>query len=142
MSGPQDDIEAVKSWLLARVKKVIDVVILRRSAEGRPKKVIWEGQGKVLRCASSGVVLELGDGASHSWWGGILHFFKNLPVRYVVRPWEQRRLSIPYVDLSLDGKGPGQAVRLIIDAATWDRSPEELKQGHYTRTKKEKGVDE
>lgn len=133
MSETQGNIELVKDWLLARINKVIRIAIVQRTDEDPKGMAIWEGQGKVLRCTKPGVVLELMGGNSRSWLTRILHVFRLPGMKHVVKPWEQRRLSVPYVDLSLDVHPGTGETWLLIDAETWKRSPEELQQGPSNR---------
>jgi len=140
MSEAQDVNDQAKTWLLSKVGKIIDVVILQRGSGGHQGKVFWEGQGKVLRCAKPGVVLELQMGESQSWVKRVLHFFPNLGRKYVVRPWEQKRLSVPYADLAIEVNPTTGGTRLIIDAATWRRSPTELRQGKLKGKEDERDV--
>ena len=112
----------VKTWLLSMMGKKIDVRIIQKTQETIPPLVIWKGPGKVLRCVREGVVLDLSAGTA-SWWGKI---FGNWGVKHVVTRWTQKPVSVPYCDLSID-RDPKTGVQwLVIDAATWTRSPEEL----------------
>ncbi len=114
----------VKTWLLSMVGKMIAVVIIQKALAGIPQQVLWKGQGKVLRCVQEGVVLDLNaGGASVYWWSRL---WGNGGVRYVVPRWIQKPLSIPYGDLAVDGNPTTGAKWLVIDAASWKRSPEEL----------------
>ncbi len=101
---------------------MIDVVIIQKALAGIPQRVIWKGQGKVLRCALVGVVLNLNAGRA-SWWSRI---WGNVGVQHVVPRWIQKPVSVPYGDLAIDLNPITGAKWLVIDAATWKRSPEEL----------------
>jgi len=112
----------VKTWLLSMMGNMIDVVIIQKALAGIPQRVIWKGQGRVLRCAQEGVVLDLNAGGA-SWWSRI---WGNVGVKNVVPRWIQKPVSVPYGDLAID-LNPTTGVKwLVIDAATWKRSPEEL----------------
>lgn len=116
-----DSINEVKTWLISMMGKIIDVVILQKPDDGMSEQVVWKGQGKVLRCLQEGVVLDLNMGGA-SWWRrlwGLVH---------VVPQWIKKPLSVPYVDLAIDFDPITGAKRLVIDGATWKRSPEELKE--------------
>jgi len=115
----------VKTWLISQIGKMIDVMINQKSCDGRSEQVIWKGQGKVLRCVQEGVVLDLNAGGA-SWWS---RFWGNWGVKHVVPRWIQKPLSIPYHDLAIDLDTTTGAKWLVIDAATWKRSPEELAEG-------------
>ncbi len=112
----------VKTWLLERVGKLIDANITRQSTDARPSQIIWKGCAKVVRCVDVGVVLALKAGGG-SWWNRI---FGNVTVKNVAPRWLQKPVSIPYDDLSIaiDPTTGGRC--LIIDAATFQRSPEDL----------------
>jgi len=98
-----DSHHEIKTWLISMTGKIIDVVILQKSAADRLEQVVWKGQGKVLRCVQDGVVLDLNHGKS-SWWN---RFWGPL---HVVSGWIQKPLSVPYGDLTLkpqlDHKSP------------------------------------
>ncbi len=128
MSHSQADVETVKDWLLARINQVIHIAIVQRTGECSPGRTFWKGEGKVVRCTKPGVVLELQGGHSPSWWSRIFHVFRYLGPNHVVGPWEERRLSVPYRDLSLEKVPTTGETWLLIDAATWVRTPEDLKQ--------------
>ncbi len=117
----RDDID-VKSWLLARVKQIIDVCIIQKTRDEEPERVIWKGQGTVIRCVREGVVLALRrDG--ETWWSRL---WRDVFVRHVVPRSSQQSLSVPYEDLSVNRDSTTGAECLVIDAATWQRSPQEL----------------
>ena len=103
---------------------MIGVVILQQPLAGRPAQVAWKGQAKVLRCVKDGVVLNVHAGGA-SWlsklWG-------NWGAKHVVPRWIQKSLSVPYCDLTIDLDPVTGTKWLVIDAATWKRSPEELTQ--------------
>ncbi len=111
----------VKAWLISMVGQMLDVVILRKSTEGMSEQVVWEGQGKVLRCVQEGVVLDLNAGGA-SWWS---RFF---PPWHVAPRWIKKPFSVPYRDLAIEDNPTTGAKRLVIDAETWRRSPSELVQ--------------
>jgi len=48
---------------------------------------------------------------------------------HVVPRWIQKPLSVPYGDLRIDLDPISGRKWLVIDAATWKRSPEELAEG-------------
>jgi hypothetical protein len=108
----------VKTWLISMVGKMIDVMILQKSESERSEQVLWKGKGKVLRCVQEGVVLDLNAGGS--WWSRFLGPF------HVTPRWIQKPLSVPYRDLSIDLDPAMGTTQLVIDAATWKRSSEEL----------------
>ena len=112
----------VQTWLVSMMKKRIDVRIIQKVQAAIPPQVIWSGHGKVLRCVREGVVLDLNAGAA-SWWSKI---WGNWGVKHVVTRWTQKPISIPYCDLSIDLDLKTGVKWLVIDAATWKRSPEEL----------------
>jgi len=112
----------VKTWLLSMMGNMIDVVIIQKALAGIPQQVLWKGKGKVLRCVQEGVVLELNAGGA-SWWSRI---WRNWDVQHVVPRWIQKPVSVPYGDLAIDLNPATGAKWLVIDAATWKRSPEEL----------------
>ena len=121
----------VKAWLISMMGKMIDVAINQKPCDGRSEQVVWKGQGKVLRCVQEGVVLDLNAGGA-SWWS---RFFGPL---HVVPRWIQKPLSVPYRDLRIVPDPITGTKWLVIDAATWKRSPEELTKG---RTPKVKGYE-
>ncbi len=112
---------AVKAWLVSMLGKMIDVLILQKAEIGKPEQVVWSGQGKVLRCVQEGAVLDL-NAEGGSWWS---RFIRNRSVTNVVPHWINKPLSVPYRDLSIDQDLETGTKRLVIDAATWKRSPEE-----------------
>jgi len=112
----------VKTWLISQIGKMIDVMINQKSCDGRSEQVVWKGRGKVLRCVQEGVVLDLNAGGA-SWWG------RFLGPLHVVPRWIQKPLSVPYRDLRIDLDPITRTKQLVIDAATWRRSPEELTEG-------------
>ncbi len=114
--------QEVKAWLLTMVGRVIDVVIIQKALAETPQQILWKGQGKVVRCARVGVVLELHAGGG-SWWSRL---WGHRGVHHVVERWSNKPISVPYVDLAIDLHPTAGAKRLVIDAATWKRSPEEL----------------
>ena len=117
-----DSKNEVKVWLISMMGKIIDVVILQKSCEGRSEEVVWKGKGKVLRCVQQGVVLNL-NAVGTSW---LSRFLGPL---HVVPRWIQKPLSVPYRDLR-NYRDPITGIKgLVIDAATWKRSPEELAEG-------------
>jgi hypothetical protein len=122
-----DSNNEVKAWLISMMGKIIDVVILQKPYGGRSEEVVWKGTGKVLRCVQEGVVLDLNAGGASLW----RRFLRPL---HVVPRWIQKPLSVPYRDLRIDLDPITGTKRLVIDAATWKRSPEELAKG---RTSKE-----
>lgn len=109
----------VKIWLISMIGKMIDVVILQKPGDGISDQVVWKGRGKVLRCVQEGVVLDLKAGGA-SWWS------RFLGPRHVVPRWLQKPLSVPYRDLRIDLDPISKTKWLVIDAATWKRTPEEL----------------
>jgi len=117
-----DSNKEVKTWLISKIGKMIDVIINQKPSDGMSKQVVWKGQGKVLRCVSEGVVLDLNTGGA-SWWS------RFLGPLHVVPRWIQRPLSVPYRDLRIDLDPITGAKWLVIDAATWKRSPKELPEG-------------
>ena len=112
----------VRTWLISMMGKMISVMILQKPCDGGPQQVVWKGQGKVLRCVQEGVVLDLNAGGS-SWWSRL---WGNLSMKHVVPRWIQKPLSVPYGDLTIDLDPVTETKWLVIDAATWKRSPEEL----------------
>ncbi len=116
-----NSIDEVKAWLLSIVGNMIGVVILQKAEAGKPEQVLWKGQGKVVRCVQEGVVLDLNAGAS--WWS---KFLRPWNVTHVAPRWIQKPLSVPYRDLSIDRDPTTGRKLLVVDAATWKRSPEEL----------------
>ncbi|MEX2491355.1 MAG: hypothetical protein WD425_06310 [Nitrospirales bacterium] len=112
----------VKTWLLSMMGKKIDVVIIQKALAGVPERVLWTGQGRVLRCVQEGVVLGLNAGGA-SWWSRI---WGNVGMQHVVPRWIQKPVSVPYGDLSIGLNTTTGVKWLVIDAATWKRSPEEL----------------
>ncbi len=129
MSDSRANEESVRDWLLTRVNQVIPIAIVQREDENPKGRTVWKGQGKVLKCTVPGVVLELLGGNSRSWLSRILPVFRLPGISHVVKPWERRRLSVPYIDLSLDVNPQTGKTWLLIDSETWRRSPEELRQG-------------
>ena len=117
-----DSNNEVKAWLISMMGKIIDVVILQKPYDGRSEEVVWKGTGKVLRCVQEGVVLDLNAGGA-SWWS---RFLRPL---HVVPRWIQKPLSVPYRDLRIDLDPITGTKWLVIDAATWKRSTEELAEG-------------
>ncbi len=114
-------IDEVKTWLLSMVGNMISVVILQKAEAGQSEQVLWKGQGKVVRCVQEGAVLDLNAGTS--WWS---KFFRPWNVTHVAPRWIQKPLSVPYGDLSIDRDLKTGRKQLVVDAATWKRSPEEL----------------
>ena len=84
--------------------------------------MVWKGTGKVLRCVQEGVVLDLNAGGA-SWWS------RFLGPLHVVPTWIQKPLSVPYRDLRIDRDPITGTKGLVIDAATWKWSPDELAEG-------------
>ncbi len=111
----------VKAWLLSMVGKMIGVVILQKAEAGKSEHVLWKGQGKVVRCVQEGTVLDLNAGTS--WWS---KFLRPWNVTHVAPRWIQKPISVPYHDLSIGLDSTTGIKQLVIDAATWKRSPEEL----------------
>ena len=70
----------VKTWLLSRLGKMVDVVIIKKPSEEKPSETIWKGKGKVLRCVQQGVVLDL-NASGASWWSRL---WGNISVKNVV----------------------------------------------------------
>lgn len=116
-----DSNEEVKTWLVSMVKKIIDVVILQKSDDEMSEQVVWKGKGKVLRCVQEGVVLDLNVEGT-SWWS---RFFRPW---HVAPRWTQKPLSVPYGDLRIDVDSETRKKWLVVDAATWKRTSEELTQ--------------
>ena len=112
----------VKTWLISMMGKMIDVAIIQKSYAGMTQQFIWKGQGKVLKCVQEGVVLDLNAGGAS--WGS--RFWGNWGVKHVVPRWIQKPLSIPYHDLAIDLDPITGTKWLVIDVATWKRSPGEL----------------
>lgn len=119
----------VKIWLISMIGKMIDVMILRKLCDGISEQVVWKGRGKVLRCAQEGVVVDLNAGGA-SWWS---RFWGNWGVKHVVSRWIQQPLSVPYRDLRVVQDPITRTKWLVIDAATWKRSPEELAEGRVPK---------
>jgi len=117
-----DSNNEVKAWLISMMGKIIDVVILQKPYDGRSEEMVWKGTGKVLRCAQEGVVLALNAGGV-SWWS------RFLGPLHVVPRWIQKPLSVPYRDLRIDLDPITGTKWLLIDAAAWKRSSEELAEG-------------
>jgi len=117
-----DSNNEVKVWLISMMGKIIDVVILQKPNDGRSEEVVWKGTGKVLRCVQEGVVLDLNAGGA-SWWS------RFLGPLHVVPRWIKKPLSVPYRDLRIDLDPITGTKWLVIDAATWKRSLEELAEG-------------
>ena len=109
----------VKAWLMSKMGKIIDVVIIQKSTAEIPEQIVWKGKGKVLRCVQGGVVLDLHAGGA-SWWS---RFFGPL---HVAPRWIQKPVSIPYCDVTVDAHPSTGETWLVIDADTWKRSTEEL----------------
>jgi len=122
MMNSTDSTNDVKAWLLSMVGKMIEVLILQKAEAGRSEQMVWKGRGKVLRCVLDGAVLDLNSGG-RSWWS---RFFKNWHVTHVAPLWIKKPVSIPYFDLSIHRDSTTGEKQLVIDAATWSRSPEEL----------------
>ena len=120
-----DSTNEVKAWLISMIGKMIDVMILQKLGNEMLEQVVWKGRGKVVRCVQEGVVLELNAGGA-SWWS---RFWGSWGVKHVVSRWIQQPLSVPYRDLRIDLDPMTRTKWLVIDAATWKRSPEELTQG-------------
>ena len=114
--------QEVKTWLLSMVGQIIDVVIIQKAFAETPQQVLWKGKGKVVRCVQEGVVLELNAGGA-SWWSRL---WGQRGVQHVVEPWIKKPISVPYDDVAIDLDPTTGAKWLVIDAATWKRSPEEL----------------
>ena len=131
----------VKAWLISMIWKMIDVMILQNLGNGMLEQVVWKGRRKVVRCVQEGVVLELNAGGA-SWWS---RFWGSWGVKHVVSRWIQQLLSVPYRDLRIDLDPMTRTKWLVIDAATWKRSPEELaeenalKADHHESTSKKPG---
>ena len=123
--GSTDLNNEVKAWLFSMMGKMIDVVILQKSETEESEQVLWRGQGKVLRCVQEGVVLDLNAGAA-SWWSRL---FGTWSVTHVVSRWIQKPISVPYGDLTIGLDPVTGTKQLVIDAATWKRSPEDLGKG-------------
>lgn len=121
-----DSNNEVKTWLISMMGKMIDVVINQKPGDDMSEQVVWKGRGKVLRCVQEGVVLDLKAGGA-SWWS---RFFGP---RYVVPRWIRKPLSVPYRDLRIDLDPITRTKWLVIDAATWKRSAEELAEGRTTK---------
>ncbi len=121
MTKSTNSIDEVKVWLLSMVGKMIRVLILQKEEAGQSEQVLWKGQGKVVRCVQEGAVLDLNAGAS--WWSKLLRPWN---VTHVASRWIQEPLSVPYHDLSIGLDATTGRKQLLIDAATWKRSPEEL----------------
>ena len=120
-----DSTNEVKAWLISMIGKMIDVMILQKLGNEMLEQVVWKGRGKVVRCVQEGVVLELNPGGA-SWWS---RFWGSWGVKHVVSRWIQQPLSVPYRDLRIDLDPMTRTKWLVIDAATWKCSPEELTQG-------------
>ncbi len=120
-----DSTNEVKAWLISMIGKMIDVMILQKLGDEMLEQVVWKGRGKVVRCVQEGVVLELNAGGA-SWWS---RFWGSWGVKHVVSRWIQQPLSVPYHDLRIDLDPMTRTKWLVIDAATWKRSPEELTEG-------------
>ena len=113
--------EEVRVWLLSMIGHMIAVMILQKAETDRSEQVLWQGQGKVLRCVQEGAVLDLNAGGA-TW---LSRFWKP---RTVAPLWIKKPLSVPYRDLWIDREPKTGEKRLVIDAVTWKRSPEELTQ--------------
>lgn len=120
-----DSTNEVKAWLISMIGKMIDVMILQSLGNEMLEQVVWKGRGKVVRCVQEGVVLELNAGGA-SWWS---RFWGSWGVKHVVSRWIQQPLSVPYHDLRIDLDPMTRTKWLVIDGATWKRSPEELAEG-------------
>lgn len=120
-----DSTNEVKAWLISMIGKMIDVMILQKLGNEMLEQVVWKGRGKVVRCVQEGVVLELNAGGA-SWWS---RFWGSWGVKHVVSRWIQQPLSVPYRDLRIDLDPMTRTKWLVIDGATWKRSPEELAEG-------------
>ena len=120
-----DSTNEVKAWLISMIGKMIDVMILQKLGNEMLEQVVWKGRGKVVRCVEEGVVLELNAGGA-SWWS---RFWGSWGVKHVVSRWIQQPLSVPYHDLRIDLDPMTRTKWLVIDGATWKRSPEELAEG-------------
>jgi hypothetical protein len=120
-----DSTNEVKAWLISMIGKMIDVMILQKLGNEMLEQVVWKGRGKVVRCVQEGVVLELNAGGA-SWWS---RFWGSWGVKHVVSRWIQQPLSVPYHDLRIDLDPMTRTKWLVIDGATWKRSPEELAEG-------------
>ena len=120
-----DSTNEVKAWLISMIGKMIDVMILQKLGDEMLEQVVWKGRGKVVRCVQEGVVLELNAGGA-SWWS---RFWGSWGVKHVVSRWIQQPLSVPYHDLRIDLDPMTRTKWLVIDGATWKRSPEELAEG-------------
>ena len=123
MTDSIDSNHEVKAWLLSMTGKMIRVLILQKSEAGKSEQMLWKGQGKVVRCVNEGVVLDLNAGTS--WWSKILRPWN---VTHVAPRWIPEPLSVPYHDLSINQDPTTGRKQLVIDAATWKRSPEDLTQ--------------
>lgn len=121
-----DSTDEVKTWLISKIGKMIDVMINQKPCDGMSEQVVWKGQGKVLRCAQEGVVLDLNAGGA-SWWS------RFLGPLHVVPGWIQQPLSVPYHDLRIDLDPITRTKWLVIDAVTWKRSPKELTEGRTSK---------
>ncbi len=121
MRESTNSLDEVKAWLLSVVGNMIAVVVLQKAEAGESEQVLWKGQGKVVRCVLEGVVLDLNAGTS--WWS---KFLRPWPVTHVAPRWIQKPLSVPYHDLSIDRDPTTGKKQLVVDAATWKRSPQEL----------------
>ena len=120
-----DSTNEVKAWLISMIGKMIDVMILQSLGNEMLEQIVWKGRGKVVRCVQEGVVLELNAGGA-SWWS---RFWGSWGVKHVVSRWIQQPLSVPYRDLRIDLDPMTRTKWLVIDGATWKRSPEELAEG-------------
>ena len=123
MTESTNSIDDVKTWLLSMVGNMIGVVILQKAEAEKSEQVLWKGQGKVVRCVQEGAVLDLNAGTS--WWS---KFLRPWNVTHVAPRWIQKPLSVPYHDLSIDLDPTTGRKQLVVDAATWKRSTEELTQ--------------
>jgi len=125
--------DEVKAWLISMTGNMSHVMIIQKSGEARPQQIVWKGQGKVLRCVQEGVVLDLNAGGA-SWWSRL---WGNWSVKHVVPRWIQKPLSVPYGDLTIELDPVTGTKWLVIDAATWKRSPEELITQHHVEANAE-----
>ncbi|MEE8126161.1 MAG: hypothetical protein V3T42_10140 [Nitrospirales bacterium] len=122
----EDESELVKTWLKSMVGKTIAARVVQKASQIQAEHIVWRGRAKVVRCVEPGVVLELHAVQFTPWFGGVFRFFRNIFLKHVVSPWERGRVSIPYHDLDVSQDPQTGEKWLIIDSATWNRSPEEL----------------
>ena len=64
--------------------------------------------------------------------GGV-RIWGNAGVQHVVQRWIQKPVSVPYGDLAIGLNPTTGAKWLVIDAATWKRSVEELRKEEKPR---------